>query len=94
MRNWIVNNNYFRNCLKFYFSVSIPDLKDEASELIDGITTHFTFLRLTTSVIEKVKRKDNFQLMRMRVKLILTKMYFQFFELCFEFWDKNVRQKD
>ena len=76
MRNWIVNNNYFRNYLKFYFSVSIPDLKDEASELIDGITTHFTFLRLTTSVIEKVKRKDNFQLMRMRVKLILTKMYF------------------
>lgn len=59
-----------------FFSVSIPDLKDEASELIDGITTHFTFLRLTTSVIEKLKRKDNFQLMRMRVKLILTKMYF------------------
>ena len=45
-----------------FFSVSIPDLKDEASELIDGITTHFTFLRLTTSVIEKVKKERQFSI--------------------------------
>lgn len=77
-----------------FFSVSIPDLKDEASELIDGITTHFTFLRLTTSVIEKVKKERQFSINENEGKAYINEnVFFNSLNYALSFWDKNVRQK-
>ncbi|EGW30360.1 uncharacterized protein SPAPADRAFT_143045 [Spathaspora passalidarum NRRL Y-27907] len=77
-----------------YFSVSIPELKDEASQLIDGITTHFTLLYLNTSVIDRVKKERNFSVNDNEGKAYISETVFlNALNYSLSFWDKEVRQK-
>ncbi|KAL6454047.1 TRA1 Transcription-associated protein 1 [Candida maltosa Xu316] len=77
-----------------FFSVSIPDLKDEASELIDGITTHFTLLRVTTSVTDKVKKERRFSVNDNEGKAYISEdVFLNALNYALSFWDKDVRQK-
>ena len=62
--------------------------------MIDGITTHFTFLRLTTSVIEKVKKERQFSINENEGKAYINEnVFFNSLNYALSFWDKNVRQK-
>ena len=77
-----------------FFSVSIPDLKEEASELIDGLTTHFTLIYLGTSVIDKVKKERAFCVNDNEGKAYINETAFlNALNYALSFWDKDVRSK-
>ncbi|KSA03288.1 uncharacterized protein AC631_00926 [Debaryomyces fabryi] len=77
-----------------FFSVSIPDLKEEASELIDGLTTHFTLIYLGTSVIDKVKKERAFSVNDNEGKAYINETAFlNALNYALSFWDKDVRKK-
>ncbi|KAI5963026.1 TRA1 [Candida pseudojiufengensis] len=79
---------------KLFFSVSIPELKDEAIDLIDGLTTHFTLIHLTTSVIEKIKKERKFSVSDNEGKAYISENAFlSAITYALSFWDKDVRQK-
>ncbi|RCK57773.1 Transcription-associated protein 1 [Candida viswanathii] len=77
-----------------FFSVSIPELKDEASALIDGLTTHFTLLRVHSSVVEKTKKERKFSVNDNEGKAYISESVFlNALNYALSFWDKDVRQK-
>lgn len=77
-----------------FFSISIPELKDEASELIDGITTHFTLIYVGTSVIDRVKKERSFSVNDKEGKCFIDETTFlNAINYALSFWDKDVRQK-
>lgn len=77
-----------------FFSISIPEIRDEASKLIDGITTHFTLLYLGTSVIEKIKKERPFSVNDQEGKAYITEIAFlNAINYALSFWDKTVRFK-
>lgn len=77
-----------------FFSVSIPDLKEEASELIDGLTTHFTLIYLGTSVIDNVKKERAFCVNDNEGKAYINETAFlNALNYALSFWDKDVRSK-
>lgn len=43
-----------------FYAVLVPDISAEAGALIDGLTTHFCFVYLGTSVIDKIKKERPF----------------------------------
>ncbi|KAK6458258.1 uncharacterized protein RJT20DRAFT_126237 [Scheffersomyces xylosifermentans] len=77
-----------------FFSVSVPELKEEANKLIDGITTHFTLLYLGTSVIEKVKKVRPFSVNDNEGKAYINEtVILNALNYALSFWDKDVRAK-
>ncbi|KAK7680679.1 hypothetical protein QCA50_016247 [Cerrena zonata] len=75
-----------------FFSISIPEIKDEARELIDGITTHFTLLYLGTSIISKVKKERAFFVNDNEGKAYINETaYLNALNYSLSFWDKDVR---
>lgn len=75
-----------------FFSISIPEIKDEARELIDGITTHFTLLYLGTSIISKVKKERAFFVNDNEGKAYINETaYLNALNYALSFWDKDVR---
>ncbi|KAG2731167.1 hypothetical protein G9P44_005583 [Scheffersomyces stipitis] len=77
-----------------FFSISIPEIKDEANELIDGITTHFTLLYLGTSVTEKVKKNRPFSVNDNEGKAYINENAFlNALNYALSFWNKEVRNK-
>ena len=77
-----------------FFSITIPDVKEEASELITGISTHFTLLYLRTSLIEKVKKERPFSVNDKEGKAFINETAFLNAILyALSFWDKEVREK-
>lgn len=77
-----------------FFSVSIPELKDEASELLDGITNHFTFIYLSSSIIGKIKKERAFSVNDHEGKAYIGETtYLNALNYALSFWDKDVRTK-
>ncbi|CAI5760679.1 unnamed protein product [Candida verbasci] len=90
-----LQQNLFAKLLEIlFFSVSIPELKEEASELIDGITTHFTLLQLSTSVLDRYKKERKFSVNDNEGKAYISETVFlDALNYSLSFWDKDVRQK-
>lgn len=86
---------FFERLLEtLFFSVSIPELKDEASELLDGITNHFTFIYLSSSIIGKVKKERAFSVNDNEGKAYIGETaYLNALNYALSFWDKEVRNK-
>lgn len=77
-----------------YFSLSIPEIKDEADVLIDNITTHFTLIHLGTSIIGKVKRDRAFSVNDQEGKAYISEtVFFNSLNYALSFWDNTVREK-
>lgn len=77
-----------------FFSVSIPEVKEEANALIDGITTHFTLIYLSSSIILKVKKDREFSVNDNEGQAYITENAFlNALNYALSFWDKDVRQK-
>lgn len=77
-----------------FFSISIPELKDEASALIDGLTTHFTLLHLSTSVVDKIRKERKFSVNDNEGKAYISENAFlSAITYSLSFWDKDVRAK-
>lgn len=77
-----------------FFSISIPELKDEASALIDGLTTHFTLLHLSTSVVDKIRKERKFSVNDNEGKAYISENAFlSAITYSLSFWDKEVRAK-
>jgi len=77
-----------------YFSISIPELKEQASQMIDGITTHFTLIYLGTSVVEKIKKERSFSVNDNEGKAYINETAFlNALNYSLSFWDKDVRNK-
>ena len=77
-----------------FFSVSIPELRDEAGALIDGLTTHFTLLHLSTSVVDKIRKERNFSVNDNEGKAYISENAFlNAITYSLSFWDKDVRAK-
>lgn len=77
-----------------FFSLSIPEIKDEASLLIDNITNHFTLIHLGTSVIGKIKRDRPFSVKDQEGKAFISEtVFFNALNYALSFWDRSVREK-
>ncbi|KAK6460742.1 hypothetical protein DFJ63DRAFT_239628 [Scheffersomyces coipomensis] len=77
-----------------FFSISIPEVKEEASALIDGLTTHFTLLYLGTSVVDKIKKERPFSVNDNEGKAYISETAFlSALNYALSFWDKDVRNK-
>lgn len=77
-----------------FFSISIPEIREEASALIDGITTHFTLLYLGTSVVDKIKKERPFSVNDQEGKAYISEIAFlSAINYALSFWDKTVRNK-
>jgi transformation/transcription domain-associated protein len=77
-----------------FFSISIPELREEASMLIDGLTTHFTFLYFGTSVMDKIKKERPFSVNDEEGKACISENAFLgALNYALSFWDKSVRNK-
>lgn len=77
-----------------FFSVSIPEIEQEASELIDGLSTHITFLYLGTSIIDKIKKERPFSVNDNEGKSYISEVAFlSAISYALSFWDKKVRNK-
>ncbi|QFZ30488.1 putative transcription-associated protein [Clavispora lusitaniae] len=77
-----------------FFSLSIPEIKDEASTLIDNITNHFTLLHLGTSVIGKIKKDRPFSVKDQEGKAYISEtVFFNALNYALSFWDRSVREK-
>lgn len=77
-----------------FFSLSIPELKDEASQLIDDITTHFSLIHLGTTIISKIKKDRPFSVNDQEGKAYISEtVFFNALNYALSFWDKEVREK-
>lgn len=77
-----------------FFSIMIPDLKEEANRLIDGITVHFVLTYLRVSVNEKVKRSRPFSVNDEEGKVFINENAFlNALNYALSFWDKDVKNK-
>ncbi|WPK23814.1 hypothetical protein PUMCH_001060 [Australozyma saopauloensis] len=77
-----------------FFSLSIPEVAENASLLIDNLTTHFVLIHLHTSVIQKVKKDRPFSVKDQEGKAYLSEyVFFNALNYALSSWDKLVRQK-
>lgn len=77
-----------------FFSLSIPELKDEASLLIDNITTHFTLIHLGTSIIGKIKKDRPFSVNDHEGRAFISEtVFYNALNYSLSFWNKTVREK-
>ncbi|OBA21242.1 hypothetical protein METBIDRAFT_42126 [Metschnikowia bicuspidata var. bicuspidata NRRL YB-4993] len=77
-----------------FFSLSIPEIADEASTLIDNITNHFTLIYLGTSTIQKIKKDRPFSVNDQEGHAFISETVFlNAINYALGFWDKNVRAK-
>ncbi|CUM64287.1 uncharacterized protein PRCAT00001885001 [Priceomyces carsonii] len=77
-----------------YFSISIPEIAEEAGILIDGLTRHFIFLYLGSSVIEKIKKERPFSVDDNEGRAYISESIFlDALMYALSFWDKTVRNK-
>ncbi|PSK39382.1 hypothetical protein C7M61_001993 [Candidozyma pseudohaemuli] len=77
-----------------FFSLSIPELKDESSKLIDNITTHFSLIHLGTSIISKIKKDRPFSVKDQEGKAYISEtVFFNALNYALSFYDKDVREK-
>ncbi|EGV61555.1 hypothetical protein CANTEDRAFT_131106 [Yamadazyma tenuis ATCC 10573] len=77
-----------------FFSMSVPELKEEAGKLIDGITVHFTLTYLRVSVVEKLKKERSFSVKDKEGKVYISENAFlNALNYALSFWDKEVRDK-
>ncbi|RLV84171.1 Transcription-associated protein 1 [Meyerozyma sp. JA9] len=77
-----------------FFSISIPEVKDEAGELIDGLVTHFCFIYLNTSIMEKIKKERPFSVTDNEGKAYISDSAFlSALNYALSFYDKSVREK-
>lgn len=86
---------FFERLLEMlFFSVSIPEVREEASELLEGLTTHFVLLYLGSSVIGKIKKERAFSVNDNEGKAYISEgAYLSALNYALSFWDKDVRQK-
>lgn len=77
-----------------FFSLSVPELKDESSKLIDNITTHFSLVHLGTSIIAKIKKDRSFSVKDQEGKAYISEsVFFNALNYALSFYDKDVREK-
>lgn len=77
-----------------YFSVTIPEIKEEAYKLIDGITVHFTLNYLWVSIIDKVKKERPFSVEDKEGKVYINEnAYLNALNYALSFYDEAVRNK-
>lgn len=77
-----------------FFAISIPDLREEASELLNRLTVHFTLMYLGSSVIEKIKKERSFSVNDKEGKAYINEVAFlNALIYALSFWDKDVRNK-
>lgn len=77
-----------------FFSLSIPEIKEEASKLIDHITNHFTLIHLGASVIGKIKKDRPFSVRDQEGKAFISEaVFFNALNYALSFWDRSVREK-
>ncbi|GEQ72657.1 hypothetical protein JCM33374_g6344 [Metschnikowia sp. JCM 33374] len=77
-----------------FFSVSIPEIANEASKLIDNITNHFTLIHLGTSSIYKIKKDRPFSVNDQEGHAYISEtVFFNAINYALSFWDKRVRAK-
>lgn len=77
-----------------FFSLLIPELKDEASKLIDNLITHFVLTHLGTSVVHKIKKDRPFSVNDQEGKAFISEtVFFNGINYALSFWDKGVREK-
>ncbi|CAK9440169.1 uncharacterized protein LODBEIA_P42690 [Lodderomyces beijingensis] len=78
---------------KLFYAISVPELNQEAKELIDGLTVHFTLLHLSSSVIDKIKKERKFSVQDNEGKAYISENAFlSAITFALSFWDKDVRQ--
>lgn len=77
-----------------FFALSIPELKDESSKLIDNITTHFTLIHLGTSIISKIKKDRLFLVNDQEGKAHISEtVFFNALNYALSSYNKEVREK-
>lgn len=77
-----------------FLAITIPDVKDDASALIDHITVHFTILHLGTSITTKIKRERPFSVADNEGKAYISEtVFFNAINYALSCWDKSVREK-
>lgn len=77
-----------------FFSLSVKDLREEASDLIDNITTHFSLIHLGSSLIGKIKKDRPFSVNDQEGKAYISEtVFFNALNYALSFWDKDVREK-
>lgn len=77
-----------------FFSLSIPEVADNASELIDNVTTHFLLIHLRTSVVHKIKKERPFSVKDQEGKAYISEyVFFNALNYALSSWDKKVREK-
>lgn len=85
----------FSKLLEVLFSaLSIPELENRASTLIDNITTHFVLLHLGTSVIHKIKKDRPFSVTDQEGRAYISEIAFlNALNFALSYWNPNVRKK-
>lgn len=77
-----------------FFSLSIPEIADEAGSLVDNITTHFTLLHLGSSIIAKIKKDRSFSVNDQEGHAYISEtVFFNALNYALSSWDKKVREK-
>lgn len=77
-----------------FYSLSIPEVADDANSLIDNITIHFVFIHLRTSVINKIKKDRPFSVKDQEGKVFISEyVFFNSLNYALSSWDKKVRDK-
>lgn len=77
-----------------FFSILIPEVKEEAEELIDGMTTHFCLIYLNTSIIDKIKKERPFSVTDNEGKAYISELTFlNALNYALSFYDRSVREK-
>ena len=77
-----------------FFSLSIPEIADDASKLIDNITNHFTLIHLGTTSIDKIKKDRPFSVNDQEGHAFISEtVFFNAINYALSFWDKRVRTK-
>lgn len=77
-----------------FFALSIPELKDDASQLIDNVTTHFTLINLGTSVVTKFKKDRPFSVKDNEGKAYISELVFlDALNYALSSWDSVVSDK-
>lgn len=77
-----------------FFSVSIPELREEANKLLDGMTLHFTLTYLRVSVVDRIRKERPFSVTDKEGKVCISENAFlNALNYALSFWDKDVRDK-
>lgn len=77
-----------------FYSLSIPELREDANKLVDNITTHFTLLHLGSSIIAKIKKDRSFSVNDQEGHAYISEtVFFNALNYALSSWDTNVREK-